>query len=88
MISIALQLMGLVVGVMNQWRKQMIEVSITEIVLFAWAMLATASAMKYRHQNYVTSCLMKEFLSDESIRNRAVKSWQEFNETSSLKGEQ
>jgi hypothetical protein len=56
----------------------MIEVSITEIALFAWAMLATALAMKYHHSNYVTSCLMKEFLSNAEVRERAVKAWREF----------
>jgi hypothetical protein len=65
----------------------MIEVSMTEIVLFAWAVLATAVAFKYRHANWVTVQMMREILSDEKIRNRAVNSWREF-ETSSLKGTQ
>jgi len=59
----------------------MIEVTITEIVLFAWAILATGLAFKYHHANWHTVCMMKQILSDESIRNRAVKSWQEFQET-------
>jgi hypothetical protein len=60
----------------------MIEVSITEILLFAWAILATAVAFKYHYANWHTVCMMKEILSDESVRNRAVKSWQEFQEIS------
>jgi len=58
----------------------MIEVSITEILLFAWAILATAVAFKYHHANWHTVCLMKEILSDESVRNRVVKSWKEFHD--------
>lgn len=59
----------------------MIEVTITEILLFAWAILATAVAFKYHHANWHTVCMMKEILSDEAVRNRFVKSWQEFQET-------
>lgn len=65
----------------------MIEVSMTEIFLFAWAIIATGLAFKYHHAHWHTVCLMREFLSDESIRNRAVRSWQEFHETSNLRGE-
>jgi hypothetical protein len=66
----------------------MIEVSLTEIVLFAWAVLATAIAFKYHHEHWVLMQVMREFLSDEKIRERAVNSWREFHETSSLKGKQ
>jgi hypothetical protein len=66
----------------------MIEVSMTEIFLFAWAILATGVAFKYHHAHWHTVCLMKEFLSNAEIRNRAVRSWQEFQETSSSKGTQ
>ena len=58
----------------------MIEVSITEILLFAWAIIATAIAFKYHHAHWHTVCMMKEFLSNPSIRDRAVRSWQEFND--------
>jgi hypothetical protein len=60
----------------------MIEVSMTEIVLFAWAVLATAIAFKYHHAHWVTVQMMREFLSDEKIRNRAVNSWREFHDRS------
>ena len=56
----------------------MIEVSILEILLFAWAILATAMAFKYHHANWNTTCMIRAILSNESVRNRAVKSWQEY----------
>ena len=64
----------------------MIEVSIAEIVLFAWAVLATAIAFKYHHKSWQVTCMMQEILSDEKLRDRAVNSWREF-EISTSKGE-
>jgi hypothetical protein len=64
----------------------MIEVSITEIALFTWAIIATGAALKYRHEKHVSVCIMQALLSDEEMRDKAVRSWREF-ETSRLKGE-
>ena len=61
---------------------KMIEVSIAEIVLFAWAVLATAIAFKYHHKSWQVTCMIQEILSDEKLRDRAVNSWREFKETS------
>ena len=60
----------------------MIEVSIAEIVLFAWAVLATAIAFKYHHKSWQVTCMIQGILSDEKLRDRAVNSWREFKETS------
>ena len=64
----------------------MIEVTIAEVFLFAWAIIATGAALKYRHEKHVSVCIMQAFLSDEEMRDKAVRSWREF-ETSTLKGE-
>ena len=60
----------------------MIEVSMTEIMLFTWAIIATGVAFKYHHAHWAVTRMMQEILSDESLRNRAVKSWQEFHDRS------
>jgi len=64
----------------------MIEVTIAEVFLFAWAIIATGAALKYRHEKHVSVCIMQAFLSDDEMRDKAVRSWREF-ETSRLKGE-
>jgi hypothetical protein len=64
----------------------MIEVTIAEVFLFAWAIIATGAALKYRHEKHVSVCIMQAFLSDDEMRDKAVRSWREF-ETSTLKGE-
>lgn len=66
----------------------MIEVSMTEILLFTWAIIATGIAVKYHHAHWEVRRMMQVFLSDEKLRDRAVNSWREFSETSSLKGGQ
>jgi hypothetical protein len=63
----------------------MIEVSITEIALFAWGMLATAMALHFHHKTYHLTRIMYEILSNQDVREKAIQSWRDF-ETSTLKG--
>lgn len=58
----------------------MIEVSMTEILLFTWAIIATGFAFKFHYANWVTTQMMREILSNENVRNCAVNSWREFND--------
>lgn len=64
----------------------MIEVSMAEILLFAWGMVATAMALKFRHEKEMVVRIAHALVTDEDARNTAVKAWREF-EASTLKGE-
>jgi len=60
----------------------MIEVSMTEILLFTWAIIATGFAFKFHYSNWATTQMMREILSNENVRNSAVNSWREFHDRS------
>lgn len=55
----------------------MIEVSITEIALFCWAILATAYAMKCRQQERGVKMFVRALLKDEKMRNAVVADFKE-----------
>ena len=50
----------------------MIEVSITEIVLFCWAVLATASALKYKQQERGAKMFIQAMMEDDKMRDALV----------------
>jgi beta-lactamase regulating signal transducer with metallopeptidase domain len=50
----------------------MIEVSITEIVLFCWAVLATAYALKYKQQERMSKLFVRALIEDEELRDKIV----------------
>lgn len=50
----------------------MIEVSITEIVLFCWAGLATAFALKYKQQERMSKLFVRALIEDEELRDKIV----------------
>jgi beta-lactamase regulating signal transducer with metallopeptidase domain len=50
----------------------MIEVSITEIVLFCWAVLATAFALKYKQQERMSKLFVRALIEDEDLRDKIV----------------
>lgn len=56
----------------------MIEVSLTELGLFAWAMIATAQALKYHHERNMAKHMMLKFIEDEGIRNEALRQYKEW----------
>ena len=55
----------------------MIEVSITEIVLFCWAVLATAYAFKYKQQEQGAKMFIKALLQDDQMREVLVADFKE-----------
>jgi hypothetical protein len=55
----------------------MIEVSITEIVLFCWAVLATASALKYKQQEMGAKMFIRALMEDEKLRDTLVADFKE-----------
>jgi len=46
----------------------MIEVSITEIVLFAWAIIATGYALKFKQDSQMGRRFVQALLEDEELR--------------------
>jgi hypothetical protein len=50
----------------------MIEVSITEIILFCWAVLATAYALKYKQQERMSKLFVRALIEDEDLRDKIV----------------
>ena len=56
----------------------MIEVTLTELGLFAWAILATSQALKYHHERNVAKHMMLTFIEDEGVRNEALKRYKEW----------
>jgi hypothetical protein len=50
----------------------MIEVSVTEIALFCWAVLATAFALKYKQQERMSKLFVRALIEDEELRDKIV----------------
>lgn len=55
----------------------MIEVSVTEIALFCWAVLATASALKYKQQERGAKLFIRAIMEDDKMRDALVKDFKE-----------
>ena len=55
----------------------MIEVSITEIVLFCWAVLASAYALKYKQQEMGAKMFIRALMEDDKMRDALVKDFKE-----------
>lgn len=55
----------------------MIEVSVTEIVLFCWAILATAYALKYRQQEQGAKMFIRALMEDKNLRDTLVADFKE-----------
>ena len=56
----------------------MIEITLTEIVLIAWAGLATAAWLSAREDARVGRKLLKLFIEDKEAREQIIKSHDEF----------
>jgi hypothetical protein len=56
----------------------MIEITFIEIVLFAWAVLATAAAFKYREQAQVGKRILQVFIENGDAREQILKAHDEF----------
>ena len=55
----------------------MIEVSVTEIALFCWAVLATAYALKYKQQEQGAKMFIRALMEDDKMRNALVADFKE-----------
>lgn len=56
----------------------MIEFSITELALFAWAVLATGYALKYRDDNGMHRRMLVLFLENKEARDRILEEYAKF----------
>jgi hypothetical protein len=56
----------------------MIEFTLTEIVLFCWAILATGFALKYSHELLMTKFFIRKLITDEAVRTQLVAAYQTF----------
>lgn len=54
----------------------MMEISITEIVLFAWGIVATAYALKFKHETDVARFLIRELVTDAKVRDHIVGAYE------------
>ena len=55
----------------------MIEVSVTEIALFCWAVMATAYALKYRQQEQGAKRFIRALMEDKNLRDTVVADFKE-----------
>ena len=55
----------------------MIEITLIEVVLLAWAGLATAAALKYREDVRSTRFMMRVFIENKTVRDQMVASYAE-----------
>lgn len=56
----------------------MIEVSITEIALFAWAIIATGYALKYKQSRQHADMFIRELLDNKELRDHLVEDFAQF----------
>lgn len=56
----------------------MIEVSFTEIALFAWASLMTMLYARAKHEERKTRFVLMHFIEDADARNQVVRGYEEF----------
>lgn len=53
----------------------MIEISITDVLLFVWAGVATAYAFKYKEEALMHKFIIHKMLTDEKIRSDLVEGY-------------
>ncbi len=54
----------------------MIEFTLTEMVLFAWGVLATVYAFKFHHEVTMAKFFIRKMVTDEAVRNDLVAAYQ------------
>ena len=57
------------------------EITITELMLFAWAIIATGYALKLKEEKNHLGFLMNKFLEDDDLRNDMVGKFKQFKES-------
>jgi hypothetical protein len=55
----------------------MIELSVTDLLLFAWAALATAYAFKYREEAHMSKYVIHKILSDKNLRDEMTAGYEQ-----------
>ena len=58
----------------------MIEFTFTEVILFAWGIVATAYAFKYHHEAMMAKFFLKQIITDKEVRDKIVGAYQEHTE--------
>jgi len=53
----------------------MVEFSITEILLFCWAVLATAAYLHQKQESHKRGFLLKAMMSNKELRDRIVEDY-------------
>ena len=61
----------------------MIEVTLTEMVLFAWSILATAAAIKYKDEARAIKRMLITFVESKEARDQLLKAHKQFMEEQS-----
>ena len=56
----------------------MIEITFIEMVLFTWAVLATAAALKYKDDLRSIKRMMVAFVENKGVREQILKAHEEF----------
>ena len=56
----------------------MIEITFIEMVLFTWAVLATAAALKYKDDLRSIKRMMMAFVENKGVREQILKAHEEF----------
>ena len=59
----------------------MIEVSVIEITLFAWGVLATGMALKWRAEHHHAKHLLQVFIEEPEARKQILDSYQQWKES-------
>lgn len=55
----------------------MIEVTLTEVVLFVWAILATAAGFKLRQEADMAKLYVREMVTNDVMRDQVVSAYKE-----------
>ena len=56
----------------------MIEVSLTEVFLFTWAIIATGFAVKGKHDKDMVMKILQHFIENEGARTEILESYEQF----------
>jgi len=58
----------------------MIEITLTEVALFAWAVLATAAAFKYKDEARMGKHMLRVFVENKEARDQLIAAHAKFME--------
>ena len=56
----------------------MIEFTFGELVLFAWAVLATGAAFKFKDKADMSAFVLRKMVEDEEVRAKILRDFEEF----------